>query len=86
MLVIKRFTAAWCGPCRVLAPLFSQLEQEFPTVSFETIDVDQNKEEAAEYGIRSIPTVVYLKDGKVVNKLVGLSPLKTYTDSIKSFA
>ena len=45
MIKVKRFTAAWCGPCKQLAPLFDQIKTSFPDVVFETIDVDQDKEQ-----------------------------------------
>jgi thiol-disulfide isomerase/thioredoxin len=49
MIKVKRFTATWCGPCRQLAPLFDTLKQEYPNVSFETIDVDTSPEEVQQY-------------------------------------
>jgi len=84
MVKVKRFTAAWCSPCKQLAPLFVQMETEFPNVAFETIDVDQNKEQTEEYFITSVPTVVIEQDGKAVQRYVGMNPKTTYSNFIKS--
>lgn len=84
MVKVKRFTATWCGPCKVLAPIFTELQQELTNVSFETVDVDQNREQAAEYFITSVPTVVIEQDGKAVQRYVGINPKTTYSNFIKS--
>jgi thioredoxin 1 len=84
MVKVKRFTAAWCGPCKQLAPLFGQLQTEHPGVSFETIDVDNNKEETMKYMVTSVPTVVIENGGQVVQRFVGVNPKSTYTQVIKS--
>jgi thioredoxin 1 len=84
MVKVKRFTATWCGPCKVLAPLFAQLESEIEGVIFETIDVDQNKEETMNYMVTSVPTVVIEKDGQTVQRYTGVQPKSTYTNTIKS--
>ena len=84
MIKVKRFTAAWCGPCKQLAPLFGQLQEEYSGVSFETIDVDNDKEEVMKYMVTSVPTVVIENGGKVVQRFVGVNPKSTYTQVIKS--
>ena len=71
MQKVIRFTAKWCGPCKQLAPIMKQLEEENKDVEFETIDLDNDKELASEYGVKSIPTLIFLKDGKEVDRLVG---------------
>ena len=83
MLKVKRFTATWCGPCKVLAPVFSQLEQEMPNMQFETIDVDQNKEMVSEYLVSSVPTVVLEKDGQQVYRFTGVLPKPTIVGIIE---
>jgi thioredoxin 1 len=60
------------------------METEFPNVAFETIDVDQNKEQTEEYFITSVPTVVIEQDGKAVQRYVGMNPKTTYSNFIKS--
>ena len=84
MVKVKRFTAAWCGPCRQLAPLFEQLKSEYINVSFEVIDVDTSPEETQKYNITSVPTVIVENGGQTVQRFVGLNPKSTYVNTIKS--
>ena len=71
-LVVMDFWASWCGPCMMLKPIFEELSSELPQVKFCKLDVDEERELAIEYGIESIPTLLFFKNGKVVHKLVGL--------------
>ena len=80
MVKVKRFTATWCGPCRQLAPLFEQIQTSFPDVVFETVDVDQDKEQVMEYFITSVPTVIFEKDGMAKQRFTGLQPKSMYVD------
>jgi thioredoxin 1 len=84
MIKVKRFTAAWCGPCKQLAPLFEQLKTSFPNVTFETIDVDENKDLAVENFVTSIPTVIFEKDGITKQRFTGIQPKSIYVDTINS--
>jgi thioredoxin 1 len=84
MVKVKRFTAVWCGPCRQLAPTFNELANEFPNVSFETIDVDTSPDPVQEYMITSVPTVIVEHNGNAVQRYVGLNPKTTYSNFIKS--
>ena len=84
MIKVKRFTAAWCGPCKILAPVFEQFETSFPDVIFETIDVDENKEAEAENFVTSIPTVIFTKDGVAKQRFTGVQPKSIYIDTINS--
>ena len=84
MIKVKRFTAAWCGPCRQLAPIFEQFKTSFPNVSFETIDVDNSPEETQENFITSIPTVIFFKDGVAKQRFTGMQPKSIYVDTINS--
>ena len=83
MLVVKRFTAAWCGPCKALAPVVAEVAKENTDVQFETIDVDSNPSAAA-YGITSIPTIIFEKDGQEVKRIVGLTSKSNLITLIKS--
>ena len=84
MIKVKRFTAAWCGPCRQLALLFEQFKTSFPNVSFETIDVDNSPEETQENFITSVPTVIFFKDGVAKQRFTGMQPKSMYVDTINS--
>ncbi len=68
------FSAKWCNPCTILAPIMETLSEEYEgKVKIAKIDVDANPEAAMKYGIRSIPTLLFLKNGEVVDKQIGLS-------------
>ena len=69
------FWAAWCGPCRLIAPFVEQLADEYAgQVKVGKLDVDANQRTAAQFGVRSIPTVLFFKNGKVVDQVVGAVP------------
>lgn len=82
MTKVIRFSAAWCGPCKMLAPTFEQLEKEFGDVEFETIDIDGNRDTVVEYDVRTVPTVIFEQNGVVVDKLVGLHSKDEYLNKI----
>ena len=82
MLEVKRFSAVWCGPCRALAPVMEGIKAGYSDVVFETIDVDTDHEQASKYGIRSVPTVVFVKDGVEVDRLIGVNSKMAYENKI----
>lgn len=69
---IVDFWAEWCGPCRALVPILEDLAKENPGIQVVKVNVDDNAELSAQYGIRSIPAVFIYKNGEQVNKFVGL--------------
>jgi thioredoxin 1 len=85
MIKVKRYTATWCGPCKQLAPVFEELKNEITNVTFETIDVDQNKEAVIAEGIVSVPTVVLEKDGQQVYRFSGVLPKSVIAGVIKKY-
>ena len=73
--VMVDFWAAWCGPCRMVGPLVDELSNEYAeTAHVGKVDVDSNQDIAAKYGVRNIPTILFFKNGEVVDKSVGAVP------------
>jgi thioredoxin 1 len=72
---IIKFSAAWCGPCKAMAPQFKKFQEAHINDSVEIVDVDvdQNYELASEYGVRSIPYTVFIKEGEVVDRISGMA-------------
>jgi thioredoxin 1 len=74
-LVLVDFWAAWCGPCKMIAPILEQISEEMKeNLKIMKVNVDENQSTAAKFGIRSIPTVILFKDGIMVEQLVGVRP------------
>ena len=74
------FWASWCGPCKMLAPVIEDLGGKYDGKAVVAkVDVDQNQGLAARYGVMSIPTVVFFKDGKEIGRKVGVMPAGAYT-------
>lgn len=85
-LVAVDFWAVWCGPCKMLAPIFEQLSDEMTNVKFCKVNVDEQPELARRFAVSSIPTVILIKDGIVVDTLVGYRPKEALADSIGEYA
>lgn len=81
--VVVDFSATWCGPCKKIAPIISELADEYEgRVIVGKCDVDENEELTSQFGIRNVPTVLFMKDGKVVNKHVGAAPKSEFINLI----
>jgi thioredoxin 1 len=84
-LIVVDFWAEWCGPCRLIAPIIHELAEEYTDkVIFGKVDVDQESELAVKFGIRNIPTVLFIKEGKVIDKIVGAVPKTKFIEKINS--
>lgn len=78
--VMLDFWAVWCGPCRMIGPIVEEMSGEYEgRAVIGKVDVDNNQEVAMKYGIRNIPTVLFIKDGEVVDKQVGAGPKGAFT-------
>ncbi|KAL4199954.1 hypothetical protein AMTRI_Chr03g147330 [Amborella trichopoda] len=70
-LIVVDFSASWCGPCRIIEPFVKELANKFSDVKFLKIDVDELPDVSQEWGVQAMPTFVLIKEGKLVDKVVG---------------
>lgn len=84
-VVVMDFFATWCGPCKMLTPIFESLSQEMgDEVDFAKVDIDRSLEVAQEYKIVSVPTMIIFKNGKEVQRIVGFAPKEQIKSKIKA--
>ena len=85
-LVLIDFWAEWCGPCKMVGPIMEEIGEAYKeSIVVGKLDVDNNNETTAKYGIRNIPTVLFIKNGEVIDKIVGAGAKNIFTNKIDKF-
>ena len=78
------FWAPWCGPCRMLTPIIEDIENLYPN-QIGKVNVEEQKELAVKYSVRSLPTVIIFKDGEIMERIPGVATKTTYVDKLKYY-
>ncbi len=79
------FWAPWCGPCRMISPVIEELAEEFEgKAAICKVNTDEQQELSTKFGVRSIPTIVFMKDGEIVDTMVGAASKQAFTDKLNS--
>lgn len=83
-VLVKRYSAEWCGPCQMLKPVFNNLKATFSNTdaNFVDVDIDANREDAINFNVRSVPTVLIFKNGQETARIVGAKPESTYREEL----
>lgn len=86
MIKILDFWAVWCGPCKFMEPVIEELEKEFAgKIEIEKINVDENQQMSSDYGVMSIPTYIFMKDDKEVERIIGATSKDNFQKAINKY-
>ena len=83
--VYLKFWASWCGPCKMLAPVLEEVSNELTNIEFYKVNVDENQEAAGEFGIMSIPTLLIMKNGEVLEEKTGYQPKEALVELLSKY-
>ena len=80
------FWAPWCGPCRMMAPVFEKMAEKYPKIKFCKVNTTEHMQKAGQYGVSGIPCIIVFRDGKEVDRLVGFRPEEAFEQEVKKYA
>lgn len=84
-VVLVDFWAPWCGPCRMMEPVYEKMAAKFPAIKLCKVNTTEQMEKAGQYGVTGIPCIIVFKDGKEIDRLVGFRPEPAFEDALKKY-